>query len=50
MQEVILSNGNNEYEIVHMNKERLERSGTLPVSIMASDDVIDLIAAPSSSS
>ena len=48
MQEVILSNGNNEYEIVHMNKERLERSGTLPVSIMASDNVLDLIAATSS--
>ena len=32
---IIEVNGNNDYKIVHMNKERLEREGQLPTTIRA---------------
>jgi hypothetical protein len=31
--EVIKANGGNEYKLPHMNKERLEREGRLPVAV-----------------
>ena len=43
MEETILNDGGNNYKIRHMNKNKLEREGRLPVSIVASPDVMDKI-------
>ena len=41
MEQVILHNGNNNYKIRHMSKQRLEREGRLPLSIDCSQDLLD---------
>ena len=43
MHEVILCNGNNDYKLKHMNKSQLKRNGELPISITASQTVLDAI-------
>ncbi len=47
MSQIIEANGSNDYQIVHMNKARLERLGLLPQSIEitdAADDWLNEIA------
>ena len=39
METIILRDGGNDYKIPHMSKERLERNGELPVSIVVSDEL-----------
>ena len=39
METIILRNGGNDYKIPHMSKQRLERNGELPVSIVVSDEL-----------
>ena len=46
MEQIILSNGGNYYELQHMNKQQLERNGSLPTSILASADVLAAMIPP----
>mmetsp|Transcript_20119 Transcript_20119/g.43378 ORF Transcript_20119/g.43378 Transcript_20119/m.43378 type:complete len:361 (+) Transcript_20119:486-1568(+) len=39
MNEIVDSHGANEYKLPHMNKERLEREGTLPLTLECSEDI-----------
>jgi len=43
MQEVITCHGGNDYELKHMNKAQLERTGALPMSIEANADALEMI-------
>jgi hypothetical protein len=45
MEQVILHNGNNNYKIRHMNKQRLEKEGWLPMSIDCSPKVLQVLTA-----
>ena len=40
MEQTIINNGSNNYRIQHINKRKLERENRLPVSIVASDEVM----------
>mmetsp|Transcript_991 Transcript_991/g.1748 ORF Transcript_991/g.1748 Transcript_991/m.1748 type:complete len:220 (+) Transcript_991:3956-4615(+) len=43
MEECILHNGNNNYKIRHMSKQRLEREGRLPISIDCNPAVLQRV-------
>lgn len=43
MEQVILCYGGNNYELQHMNKAQLERTGSLPTSIKASENVLAIM-------
>jgi len=42
LDEIILNDGGNDYDIPHINKDRLERMGKLPESLLVSDRAIQL--------
>ena len=44
METIILKDGGNEYKLPHMSKEKLERNGELPVSILVSDELLQKLA------
>ena len=39
MECIILCDGNNDYKMPHISKEKLERSGQLPMSIKILDEI-----------
>jgi hypothetical protein len=43
LNEIIKHHGNNDYKLVHMQKDRLERDGQLPVTIAVCDIGVDLL-------
>ena len=43
MNEIIDSNGDNDYKIPHIGKERLEREGRLPVTLAVTDNAFNNI-------
>jgi hypothetical protein len=40
---IIVAHGNNHYTITHMNKDKMEREGTLPRELAVTQDAIDTI-------
>lgn len=40
---IIEHHGGNDYKIPHMNKEKLEREGTLPRALAVSDEAMEVI-------
>ena len=42
LDEIILNDGSNDYDIPHINKDRLERMGKLSESLLVSDCAIQL--------
>eukprot|EP00591_Stephanopyxis_turris_P007409 CAMPEP_0195509324 /NCGR_PEP_ID=MMETSP0794_2-20130614/2284_1 /TAXON_ID=515487 /ORGANISM="Stephanopyxis turris, Strain CCMP 815" /LENGTH=235 /DNA_ID=CAMNT_0040636505 /DNA_START=249 /DNA_END=957 /DNA_ORIENTATION=+ len=49
MEQVILSEGRNNFKIPHMSKQALERSGQLPMSILVSEQLREKITSDESS-
>jgi hypothetical protein len=45
LNEIIKHNGDNDYKIPHMGKDRLERIGQLPITIPVCDDAVELLNA-----
>jgi hypothetical protein len=40
---IIVSHGSNHYNITHMNKDKMERQGTLPRELTVTQDAIETI-------
>ena len=43
MQEMFIVHGDNDYELQHLNKAQLERTGALPMSIETNADALETI-------